>query len=74
MTPSLPTFSIASAMIWPMSASELAEMEPTWAISFEVAQGLAIFFSSATRAVTDLSMPRFRSIGFMPAATYFMPS
>ena len=24
--------------------------------------------------MTALSMPRFRSIGFMPAATYFMPS
>ena len=31
---------MASAMILPMSASELAEIEPTWAISLEVLQGL----------------------------------
>ena len=29
---------------------------------------------SARTAVTALSMPRFRSIGFMPAATAFRPS
>src|SRR5438067_2817643 len=74
MTPSLPTFSIASAMRSPTDESELAEMVPTCAISFEVVVGLAIFFSSSTVAVTALSMPRFRSIGFMPAATNFMPS
>src|ERR1700719_2151974 len=34
ITPSLPTFSIASLMIFPMVASPLAEMVPTWAISF----------------------------------------
>src|SRR5687767_5419654 len=74
MTPSLPTLSIASEMVLPISGSALAEMAPTWAISLEVVQGLLIFFSSSTAAVTALSMPRFRSIGFMPAATYFMPS
>ena len=52
----------------------MAEIEPTCAISLLVVQGLEIFFSSSTTAVTALSMPRFRSIGFMPAATYFMPS
>ena len=74
MTPSLPTLSIASAMILPTSSSPLAEIVPTWAMSFEVVVGLDCFFSCSTRAVTALSMPRFRSIGFMPAATYFMPS
>ena len=74
ITPSLPTLSIASAMILPMFSSALAEIEPTCAISLVVLQGLEIFFSSATTASTALSMPRFRSIGFMPAATYFMPS
>ena len=49
-------------------------MVPTWAISLLVVRGLDSFFSSSTSAVTALSMPRFRSIGFMPAATYFMPS
>src|SRR6188768_165390 len=74
MTPSLPTLSIASEIVLPISGSALAEMAPTWAISLEVVQGLLIFFSSSTAAVTALSMPRLRSIGFMPAATYFMPS
>jgi hypothetical protein len=37
-------------MILPTSASELAEIEPTWAISWVVVQGLEIFFSSSTTA------------------------
>ena len=36
MTPSLPTFSMAWAMMSPIEASELAEIEPTWAISLLV--------------------------------------
>src|SRR3569623_1919643 len=74
MTPSLPTLSIASAMILPMASSELAEMVPTWAIALLSVQGLDIFLSSATAADTALSIPRFKSIGFMPAATDFLPS
>ena len=74
ITPSLPTLSIASAMILPTSASELAEIEPTWAISLEVLHGLESFFSSSTIVATALSIPRLRSIGFIPAATYFIPS
>ncbi|MDT4862796.1 hypothetical protein FQZ97_974690 [compost metagenome] len=74
ITPSLPTLSIASAMSLPMVSSLLAEIEPTCAISFDVVVGFEAFFSSATRAVTALSMPRFRSIGFMPAATSLKPS
>src|SRR6476620_8405308 len=73
-TPSLPTLSIASAMILPIVSSLFAEMEPTWAISLDVVVALEAFFSCSTSTVTALSMPRFRSIGFMPAATYFMPS
>src|SRR5450755_4218485 len=65
MTPSLPTFCIASAIILPISVSPLAEIVPTLAVS----AGLVIFLerlcSSSTTAVTALSMPRFRSIGFM---------
>ena len=30
--------------------------------------------NSPTNAVTALSIPRFKSVGFMPAVTYFMPS
>ena len=49
-------------------------MVPTCSISLEVSQGLERDLSSATTAVTALSMPRFKSIGFMPAATAFKPS
>jgi hypothetical protein len=72
--PSLPTFFIASAMIVPIDSSELAEIVPTCAIALSSAVGLDRFFSSAVAAMTALSMPRLRSIGFMPAATAFMPS
>src|SRR5579883_1386455 len=74
ITPSLPTLSIALAMMSPIAASPLAEIVPTWAIDLESADGLLSFFSSSTAACTALSMPRFKSIGFMPAATAFMPS
>src|SRR5206468_3569866 len=74
ITPSLPTLSIASAIVLPIDSSALAEMAPTWEISLLVVHGLLIFLSSSTTARTALSIPRFRSIGFMPAATYFMPS
>src|SRR5215210_5240328 len=74
ITPSLPTFSIARAIISPTSGSPLAETEPTCATSAEV-EILRVFFSSSeTTTATALSMPRLRSIGFMPAATALAPS
>jgi len=39
-----------------ISASALAEIAPTWAISLLVVQALDIFFSSSTTAMTDLSI------------------
>ena len=74
MTPSLPTLSIASEMILPMFSSAFAEMAPTWAISLLVVVGFESFLISSTIATTVLSMPRLRSIGLMPAATYLKPS
>src|SRR5207245_1846033 len=74
ITPSLPTFSMASAMILPTSLSRLAEIDPICATSLDELQGREIFFSSSTTAVPALSMPRLRSIGFIPEATYFIPS
>ena len=74
ITPSLPTFFIASAMMLPIDSSELAEIVPTWAMALSSAVGLLIFFSSSTAALTAWSMPRLRSIGFMPAATALEPS
>ncbi len=84
MTPSLPTFFIASAMMVPICASELAEMVPTWAImspetgleSLESAPPMTAPCSSRLpmMASTALSMPRFSAIGFAPAATVLTPS
>ena len=72
--PSRPTLSMARATRSPMERSLLAEIAATWAISCDVVQGCAMALSSATTASMAVSMPRFRSIGFMPAARYFSPS
>ena len=74
ITPSRPTFSIASAIRLPTVASEFAEIVPTCAIALVSSQGTDNAFSSATAAITALSIPRLRSIGFIPAATAFRPS
>src|SRR4051794_27173457 len=74
MTPSLPTLCMASEIIRPISASPLAEMVPTWAVSAGVTIFCVCFCSSSTTAATALSMPRLRSIGFSPAATPLAPS
>src|SRR5215210_8034420 len=74
MTPSLPTFSMARAIISPISGSPLADTEPTCATSAEAEIFLVFFSSCSTTAATALSMPRLRSIGFMPAATALAPS
>src|SRR5271168_2363649 len=49
-------------------------MVPTWAISSLEVTFLEFFFSSSTTVSTARSMPRLRSIGFMPAATALAPS
>src|ERR1700741_186429 len=74
ITPSLPTFFIASARKRPISASPLAEMVPTWAISSFEVTFFEFFLRSSTMASTAMSIPRLRSIGFMPAATALEPS
>src|ERR1044071_308579 len=74
MTPSFPTFSIASAIRLPISASLLAEMVPTCAISFFPLVGTLIFFNSSTTVATALSMPRLIAIGLPPAVTFLRPS
>jgi hypothetical protein len=73
MTPSLPTFSMASAMSRPMVASWFAEMVPTWAI-IDPVTGLDIFCSSVVIASTAFPMPRLTAMGFAPAVTFFAPS
>ena len=58
----------------PISESPFAEIVATCAISsFEVTV-FECFFRSSTIALTARSTPRFRSIGFMPAATDLAPS
>src|SRR5579872_6219635 len=74
ITPSLPTLAMASARKRPISLSPLALMVPIWAISSLLPIFLAWLLRSSTTAVTARSMPRFRSIGFMPAATDLAPS
>src|SRR5262245_47724472 len=74
ITPSLPTFCIASAIISPMLASPFAEIVPTWATSDSVETVLERFLMSSTTVWTARSMPRLRSIGFMPAVTALAPS
>src|SRR5262245_8184051 len=74
ITPSLPTFCMALAIMSPISFSPLAEMVPTWATSSEDLIFLVRFLTSSTTVRTARSTPRFRSIGFMPAATDLAPS
>src|SRR5713101_5025476 len=56
ITPSLPTLSIASAMIRPIATSLFAEIVPTWATMLPLT-GFAIFFNSAVSASTAFSIP-----------------
>src|ERR1700733_1597168 len=74
MTPSLPTFFIASAIILPIVLSPFEAIVPICAISSEDCTFLARRSMSFTTAITAMSMPRFKSIGFMPAATSLRPS
>src|SRR5580693_568785 len=74
ITPSLPTLSIALAIMSPIVLSPLADTVPTWAISSLVDTFLERFLSSSITNSPASSMPRLRSIGFMPAATDLAPS
>src|SRR2546423_8488586 len=76
ITPSLPTFSMTSAMSVPICLSA-AEMVAICAIcSFWCSPSTLVdcAFISSTTAMTPRSRPRFRSIGLAPAAMFFMPS
>jgi hypothetical protein len=73
MTPSFPTFSIASAMMAPIARSPLAEIMPTCATMLPET-GCAMARIAPTMASTARSIPRFNSIGFAPATTFLTPS
>ena len=71
-TPSLPTFSMASAMTSPISSSP-AEIVATRAIWSLPETSLAILPMFSTTWSTDFSMPRLSDRGLAPAATFFRP-
>src|SRR6202162_4039589 len=74
MTPSLPTFCMAWAIILPTASSPFAEMVPTWATSAVDCTFFARFFTSLMAEATARSTPRFKSLGLMAAATDLAPS
>ena len=74
MVPSLPTLSIASAMISPMVVSQLAETVATCLISSLSLTFLEILARCSTAASTALLMPRWMPMGLAPAVTNFRPS
>src|ERR687898_645799 len=71
-TPSLPTFSIASAMTSPISSSP-AEIVATRAIWSLPEISLDWLPMCSTTWLTAISMPRLRPSGFAPAATFLRP-
>ena len=73
MTPSLPTLSMASAIISPIWGSA-ALIDAVAAICSLVSTSLAAASSSSETAATAFSMPRLSAIGFAPAATLRRPS
>ena len=74
ITPSLPTFCIAFEIMSPIDFSPFAEIVPTCATSSLVFTFFELVFNLSITNSTALSIPRFRSIGFIPAVTYFNPS
>ena len=74
ITPSFPTFCIASEIIPPTSASPLEAIVPTCLTSLSDLTGFEFLWSSLTIASAAVSIPLLRSIGFKPAATAFIPS
>ena len=73
ITPSLPTFSMTSAIISPTSGSS-ALIDATEAISCLAWTGRAWLRSSSTMTLEPRSRPRLRLIGSAPAAMLRMPS
>ena len=75
MTPSLPTTFMASAISLPMVSSLFAEMVAICSILLlSLPTTFEILRKFETTSVTALSMPRLRSIGLAPAATFLRPA
>src|SRR5580693_4908233 len=73
ITPSLPTFFMASAMMPPICLSLLALIVPTCAIMSPFTSRCS-FWISSMEASTARSMPRLSPVGLAPAATVLTPS
>ena len=73
ITPSLETFSIASATSSPTSSSA-AEIAATLAICALPLIGWLILAIASTAASVAFFIPFLKTIGFTPAARFFMPS
>src|SRR5919201_4393499 len=73
MTPSRPTLSMTSAMSWPIWESA-AEIVAICAISSLPFTSFASALIASTTAWPPFSSPRFKSIGFAPAAMLRRPS
>mmetsp|Transcript_4569 Transcript_4569/g.9131 ORF Transcript_4569/g.9131 Transcript_4569/m.9131 type:complete len:202 (-) Transcript_4569:142-747(-) len=74
MVPSRPTLSIACVSISPNTRSPFPEMVATEQISSGEDMGCVISLSLASTLSTARSIPRLRSMGFIPAATALIPS
>ena len=73
ITPSAVTFSIASAISLPTDSSP-AETVATLSMSLLPFTAWEFFLICSTAASTAFCMPFFTTIGFAPAAMFFMPS
>ncbi len=74
MTPSSPTFCMASAICLPIASSLFALMVPTWVMILKSPLTLIACFSRLViTAATAASMPRLSSSGLAPAVTALRP-
>ena len=73
ITPSSPTFSMASPSSAPIDASREATV-PTWAMLSRPLTGVALAFSASTTASAAAWMPRPSAAGLAPAATLRRPT
>ena len=73
MTPSWPTFSMASEISWPMVSSP-EDTAPTRAMSAEPFTFWLLAFMASMAAAVALAMPFFMIMGLAPAARFFRPS
>ena len=75
ITPSVFTRCIASAINLPIASSPFAEIFATCSIFSNLSPTASAWLAMlSTTLATALSIPRFKSIGFAPAVTFFKPT